>query len=105
MYKYYNFRWYLLLFKLRKALYNSIKDVKYTCMRSSFKYIFEYAILFLKNFRIIIKCYLYISGHLKKRHTRYHETFQKCKAPLRDVQKTGAISLALLLLELWPFEQ
>ena len=32
--------------------------------------------------------YLYISGHFKKRHTRYHETLQKCKAPLRDVHIT-----------------
>ena len=69
-------------------------------MWSSSKYVFEYAIIFLKNFRNFILCYLYISGHFKKkRHTRYHETLQKCKAPIRDVQKTVAITLALLILE------
>ena len=74
-------------------------------MWSSSKYVFEYAVIFLKNFRNFILCYLYISGHFKKRHTRYQKTLQKCKAPLRNVQKTGAITLALLLLKLWPFEQ
>ena len=103
MYENYNFTWHLLHLKLRKTLYNSIKDAK----------IYLYVVFFQINIWIchyvseeIQKFYIMLPIiYVLKRPAHCYEVLQKCKALLCDVQKTRAITLALLLFELWPFEQ